>query len=183
MGRTNFATWMLCVALVSVLLGYSGGAPLQQPTPSLFPPPLPPKPLCAPQFALVNQACSMIMPMPVPPPAPPSPPLPPPGPLPPPPCPNDESEHGHGHGHGHHHHHHHCHGHRHHHRHRHGQPWREPSPVEQDCCKWLKEVDSECVCDLLVHLPSFLARPIHDYTVIVGDSCNVTYACGGRLHP
>ncbi|XP_030451660.2 uncharacterized protein LOC115673588 [Syzygium oleosum] len=186
MGRTNFATLMLYAALASALGGYSGGSPLQQPTPRLMPmpfplpPPLPPRPLCASQFTLVNHACSMIMPTPAPPPAPPLPPPSPPGPPPPPPCHDDESQDEYGH---HHHHHHHCHRHRHHHRHRHGRRVGEPSPAEQDCCKWLKEVDSECVCDLLVHLPSFLARPIHEYTVIVADSCNVTYSCGGRLHP
>ncbi|KAF8006496.1 hypothetical protein BT93_K0709 [Corymbia citriodora subsp. variegata] len=184
MGRTNFATLMLYAALASALAGYSGGAPLQQPTPSLLPKPFPlpppqaPQPLCASQFALVNHACSMIMPNPAPPPAPPSPPPVPPGPLPPPPCPDDKSQHGHGHGHGHHHERN-CQEHRRGHGHQH----RQPSPAEQDCCRWLKEVDSECVCDLLVHLPSFLTRPIHEYTVTVADLCNVTYSCGGRLHP
>ncbi|XP_010039258.2 proline-rich protein 13 [Eucalyptus grandis] len=191
MGRTSFATLMLCAALASALVGYSGSASLQQPTPSLMPLPLPlpppqrPQPLCASQFALVNHACSMIMPKPAPPPAPPSPPLTPPGPLPPPPCPDDESQRGHGHGHGHHNRtcQEHRRGHGHHHRHQHGRHGDEPSPAEQDCCKWLKEVDSECVCDLLVRLPSFLTRPIHVYTVTVPDLCNVTFFCGGRLHP
>ncbi|XP_050238637.1 uncharacterized protein LOC126688103 [Mercurialis annua] len=52
-----------------------------------------------------------------------------------------------------------------------------------DCCRWLNDLDDECVCELLVHLPPFLARPIHQYTVIVGSSCNVTYSCSGRLRP
>ncbi|XP_031100177.1 uncharacterized protein LOC116004325 [Ipomoea triloba] len=55
------------------------------------------------------------------------------------------------------------------------------SDVQQDCCRWLKEVDDECVCDLLVHLPPFLSRPLHRYTVRVDDTCTVTFQCGSRL--
>ncbi|GAA0175695.1 hypothetical protein LIER_28818 [Lithospermum erythrorhizon] len=63
-------------------------------------------------------------------------------------------------------------------------PQEEPpqeSPVEQECCRWLKAVDTECVCDLLVHLPTFLSRPVHEYSVIVDETCNVTFACPSRI--
>ncbi|KAH0919067.1 hypothetical protein HID58_026727 [Brassica napus] len=46
---------------------------------------------------------------------------------------------------------------------------------------WLKQMDNECVCDLLVRLPPLLAKPAHNYTVFVDESCIVTYTCGGRL--
>ncbi|KAK2990514.1 hypothetical protein RJ640_019794 [Escallonia rubra] len=72
-------------------------------------------------------------------------------------------QHRHGHGHG---------GHRHEHA---------ETPVEADCCRWLNSVDNECVCDLLVYLPPFLSKPIHQYTVTVDSSCNVTFQCGSRL--
>ncbi|XP_038681503.1 uncharacterized protein LOC119982277 [Tripterygium wilfordii] len=55
------------------------------------------------------------------------------------------------------------------------------SAIEQNCCRWLNNVDDECVCAMLVHLPSFLARPVHEYTVIVHNSCNVTYTCQGGV--
>ncbi|MFS7930808.1 putative bifunctional inhibitor/plant lipid transfer protein/seed storage helical domain superfamily [Helianthus anomalus] len=55
------------------------------------------------------------------------------------------------------------------------------SPVEQQCCKWLAQVDDECVCELLGRLPPFLVRPIHEYTVRVVGSCNTTYSCGAQL--
>ncbi|KAF5732750.1 protein catecholamines up-like [Tripterygium wilfordii] len=108
---------------------------------------------------------------------------------------HDDDDHDHRH---HHHHHHHDHDHDHHHHHdrdhdhhhhdhdhdhdddhhhHHG------SPVEANCCHWLTELDDECVCDMLVHLPVFLARPAHQYTIIVDDSCKVTYTCGGRIKP
>lgn len=65
---------------------------------------------------------------------------------------------------------------RHHRRHHH-----RDTPVEQQCCKWLSQVDDQCVCELLVRLPPFLARPVHRYSVIVGRACNITYSCGSRL--
>uniref|UniRef100_M4CH40 Bifunctional inhibitor/plant lipid transfer protein/seed storage helical domain-containing protein n=1 Tax=Brassica campestris TaxID=3711 RepID=M4CH40_BRACM len=71
----------------------------------------------------------------------------------------------------HHHHHHHHHSHRH----------TEETYAQQECCKWLKQMDNECVCDLLVRLPPLLAKPAHNYTVFVDESCIVTYTCGGRL--
>ncbi|CAN1352787.1 hypothetical protein LINPERPRIM_LOCUS42937 [Linum perenne] len=64
------------------------------------------------------------------------------------------------------------------HRHRHGQ-----SPAENNCCKWVRDVDDECVCELLMRLPTFLARPFHEYTITVSEWCKVTYSCGGRPRP
>ncbi|KAM1057969.1 hypothetical protein COP1_031269 [Malus domestica] len=133
----------------------------------LFPPA---RPLCASQFALANYACSMLPFTPTPPPTPPSP---------PPSVPDDDEgqeedhgqDHGHGHGHGH------NHGHRHvHHRHRHHD--HQAIPAEDNCCKWLNQLDNECVCELLVHLPNFLIRPAHAYSVAVGETCTVSYTCG-----
>ncbi|CAH9107869.1 unnamed protein product [Cuscuta epithymum] len=66
--------------------------------------------------------------------------------------------------------------HRHHRRPHHGH--HHHSPEEEICCRWLKEVDDQCVCDMLVSLPPFLARPLHQFTVQVGDSCFQTYRCG-----
>ncbi|PIN25866.1 hypothetical protein CDL12_01383 [Handroanthus impetiginosus] len=146
--------------------------------------PLPPvnhPPLCASQFALVNRACALLPYSPVPPPSPDA------GP----PSPSsldvlessrhDRRGHGHGHGHGHGQEHEHRHDHGHSHSHRHSRHHHKETSVEADCCRWLKEVDNVCVCDLLVHLPPFLTRPVHNYTVIVDDSCNVTFQCGSRL--
>ncbi|KAL3531363.1 hypothetical protein ACH5RR_010685 [Cinchona calisaya] len=65
--------------------------------------------------------------------------------------------------------------------HRHRMHRHEATPQEEDCCRWLGAIDSECVCDLLVYLPPFLSRPLHQYTVVVEDSCNVTYLCGSRI--
>ncbi|CAL5437020.1 hypothetical protein CsSME_00047170 [Camellia sinensis var. sinensis] len=113
----------------------------------------PSQPLCISQLALANHACSLVPHTGVPPPSPPSPPS---------PSPSEENSPTHGHGH------------RHRHRHR-------ESPIEHDCCRWLKEVDTACVCELLIRLPTFLSRPVHEYTVEVDETCSVTYACGGRL--
>lgn len=52
------------------------------------------------------------------------------------------------------------------------------TPVEEQCCKWLAQVDDQCVCELLVHLPPFLARPVHNYAVEIGKACHFTFACG-----
>uniref|UniRef100_A0A6N2MD81 Uncharacterized protein n=1 Tax=Salix viminalis TaxID=40686 RepID=A0A6N2MD81_SALVM len=49
---------------------------------------------------------------------------------------------------------------------------------EENCCRWLNDVDAECVCELLVHLPPFLSKPPHEYTVKIDDSCTVSYSCG-----
>ncbi|CAL1412234.1 unnamed protein product [Linum trigynum] len=60
---------------------------------------------------------------------------------------------------------------------------RPASPAENNCCKWVGDVDDECVCELLFRLPTFLARPIHEYTIIVSEWCKITYSCGGRPRP
>ncbi|CAK7350983.1 unnamed protein product [Dovyalis caffra] len=53
--------------------------------------------------------------------------------------------------------------------------------IEEDCCKWLEALDIECVCGLLHnHLPVFLSKPAHEYTLYVSGSCNITYACDGK---
>ncbi|XP_042488899.1 uncharacterized protein LOC122069033 [Macadamia integrifolia] len=65
--------------------------------------------------------------------------------------------------------------HRHSHRHHH-----EHLDVEVDCCRWLKEIDTICVCEVLFHLPPFLQAPKHSYTVSVGEECEITYPCPGR---
>lgn len=84
------------------------------------------------------------------------------------------------------------HGHRHGHRHKHRHRWQPifpvpptfgsqhpkyESPAVENCCRWLKELDDECVCDLLTHLPPFLSKPSHDYSISVGQSCEITYHC------
>src|SRR5262249_16731796 len=51
------------------------------------------------------------------------------------------------------------HRHRHRHRRRHQHRHRsshQQSPAEHNCCRWLNDMDDECVCDLLAHLPIFL---------------------------
>ncbi|XP_057549505.1 uncharacterized protein LOC130827702 [Amaranthus tricolor] len=131
------------------------------------------RPLCLSQFTLVNHACSVLpySPMSSSPPKPPS--SPPPSPPAPSvgaqsPCsPTNTSRR-----------------HRHHHRHRSNNTSNNESHLsvaEDECCRWLKEVDTQCVCDLLVRLPVFLAKPAHDYTVVVTDDCSVTYHCLGRV--
>lgn len=112
-----------------------------------------PSPLCPSQFALVNHACLSLPVLPMPPPSPPLS-LPPP----PPPSPSERR-----------------------HRHRHGRHHgHQETLVEENCCRWMKQIDSECVCDLLVHLPPFLSRPVHQYTVMIDPSCNITFECGSR---
>ncbi|XP_028788912.1 selenoprotein Pa-like [Neltuma alba] len=118
--------------------------------------PAEPRPLCASQFALANYACARL---PFTPGTPPS----------PPPSPDDGHSHRQRHGHRH------RNGHGHGHRHRHH------TSQEEDCCRWVKEVDSQCVCEVLLRLPPFLVRPLHQYTVTVGDFCNATYSCGGPI--
>ena len=156
--------------------------------PRPIPPPIAPRPLCASQFALASHACAFL------------PYVPSPSPSPPPPSlierhdslkhqlshdrkheHEHEHEHQHEHEQEHEHEHEHEHkdGHRHEHRHRrHGHTM---TPVEASCCHWLGTIDSECVCDLLVYLPPFLSRPVHEYTVSVKDSCNVTFQCASRI--
>lgn len=113
-----------------------------------------PRPLCASQFALAGYACALIPFRPSPPPTPP---------------PTNDKD-----GQRQEHNHHRAHGHR-------DEPDPRPTAEEENCCRWLKQLDSECVCDVLLHLPNFLDRPIHKYSVIVGDACTVSYTCGG--HP
>ncbi|KAK6937497.1 hypothetical protein RJ641_031005 [Dillenia turbinata] len=119
------------------------------------------RPLCLSQFALVNHACSVL----------------PFTPIPPPDQQGFELEHDqhehesnrddhkgrrkHGVGH-----------------HSHG-PRHRTTPIEDDCCKWLKQVDSICVCKLLVHLPPFLTSPAHAFSITVDDTCSVTFTCSG----
>lgn len=128
------------------------------PHPLPLPQPESPKPLCVSQLALVNRACTLLPYAQVPPPAPPSPEL----------GEGGEEESGGG---GHHHHHH---------NHHRGDGYME-TPEEEECCRWLKQVDTVCVCDLLVHLPPFMTRPLHEYKVIAHDSCEVTFECASRL--
>ncbi|XP_042022922.1 uncharacterized protein LOC121770213 isoform X1 [Salvia splendens] len=125
--------------------------------------PLPPShrpPLCAEQFALANGACSGLPYTPLPPPTPPA----PPAPI---PTEGDHPLHRHGG--------HHNHGHRHH--------MHKETSAEADCCRWLKQVDNICICSLLVHLPEFLARPAHNYTVYVDESCEISFSCPSRCVP
>ncbi|XP_065864705.1 uncharacterized protein [Euphorbia lathyris] len=84
---------------------------------------------------------------------------------------SDEHRHGHGHGHGQ--------GEGHRHRHRQGT---HDSPAD-NCCRWLNDLDDECVCDLLIRLPAFLAGPVHEYTVVIGNACKVSYSCNARGRP
>ncbi|KAJ9171938.1 hypothetical protein P3X46_015234 [Hevea brasiliensis] len=115
----------------------------------------PARTMCVSQIALANHACGRLTPSP---------------------GPNvlyhHEHRHGHGHGHGH--------GNRHRHN-RHGNFARE-TPTES-CCRWLNDVDNECVCDLLIQLPVFLSKPAHQFSVVIGESCTVTFSCSGRVRP
>ncbi|XP_020541292.1 protein catecholamines up [Jatropha curcas] len=166
-----------------------------------------PRPLCVSQFALVNYACSLLPYTPLPPITPRLPQL---SPVPSSPDDEDarhshgddggdddehdhnhehehEHEHGNGHNHSHTHQHEeghrheHGHGHRHRHSHRHTYSNPRELTAQQNCCRWLNELDDECVCELLVRLPPFLSRPAHVYTLYLDESCNVTYACQGRI--
>ncbi|KAB5569575.1 hypothetical protein DKX38_003368 [Salix brachista] len=49
---------------------------------------------------------------------------------------------------------------------------------ENNCCRWLNDLDEECVCELLVRFPPFLSKPRHEYTIKIDDSCSVSYTCG-----
>eukprot|EP00258_Populus_trichocarpa_P024101 XP_024440120.1 uncharacterized protein LOC18105302 [Populus trichocarpa] len=122
--------------------------------------PQPQRPLCVSQLALVNYACGTLLP------APPATSLPSATAALPA---DDDNNHGHRHGHGHRHRNGHRRGGRH--GHNHG------GMLEQNCCRWLSDVDPECVCELLVRLPPFLSKPHHEYTVKINDSCSVSYSC------
>ncbi|KAK1352621.1 hypothetical protein POM88_053052 [Heracleum sosnowskyi] len=133
----------------------------QTPRPPLAP--FRPTPLCDAQIAVASRACSMMPFSIVPPPSPPSllsEELPSPSPD-SPPSPS------------------HRYGHRHRPRHNHEVP--SQTPVEQECCHWVRAIDSVCVCNLLVYLPVFLSKPAHTYTVITDPFCNIAYTCPGRL--
>ncbi|MCD7468007.1 Adenylate isopentenyltransferase [Datura stramonium] len=104
-------------------------------------PPVAPRPLCLSQFALVNHACQFLPYTPLPP-TPPVPPVSDPSPSPEPsqellpPPPPPPSSANIG------------------------------TPIEDECCRWMRSVDSVCVCALLAHLPTFLSRPVHQYTTV-----------------
>ncbi|KAE8660642.1 hypothetical protein F3Y22_tig00116951pilonHSYRG00560 [Hibiscus syriacus] len=70
---------------------------------------------------------------------------------------------------------------RHRHKHKHRDKPKGISPEQGYCCRWLKMVETVCVCDILTHLPLFLSWPLHRYIVSVGEACSVTFSCGGRL--
>ncbi|KAL6563838.1 hypothetical protein OROGR_002797 [Orobanche gracilis] len=131
------------------------------PTTPLVPRPVPinhTTPLCESQFALANSGCAMIPYAAVSPSSP-------------------LSRH-------HHHRHHHSHGHNHNHNHSHShQSYAGNTTVTstEECCRWLKEVDNICVCNVLLRLPAFLFKPAHNYTVMVNSTCEVTFQCGSSL--
>ncbi|KAI3930702.1 hypothetical protein MKX01_037148 [Papaver californicum] len=54
------------------------------------------------------------------------------------------------------------------------------SQQEKDCCRWLKEMDEVCVCQLLFRMPFFMWKPKHDYVIKLQDACTVTFNCKGR---
>ncbi|PIA26501.1 hypothetical protein AQUCO_09200007v1 [Aquilegia coerulea] len=125
-----------------------------------------PRPLCLSQFALVNQACSSL-PINV-------------GPVvgaPPDDTdePNEPDQKGAANGHEQHRREHHEHHRRRHHRHH------EMSKGVEDCCRWLKNLDDACVCELLFRLPPFLRRHSHSYVISLDEDCKVTYKCDGGL--
>ncbi|KAI9080265.1 hypothetical protein K1719_037659 [Acacia pycnantha] len=122
--------------------------------------PTEPRPLCASQFALANYACARLPFTRGTPPSPPS-----------PPDDGDDDDDGDHDGDDHNL----SHRQRHrHHRHHH-------TDQEEDCCRWVKQVDSQCVCEFLLRLPPFLVRPVHEYKITLGDFCNATYYCGGPI--
>jgi len=143
--------------------------------PPVIPIPKGPRPLCASQFALVNYACSRLPFIPV---------------VPPDsrPSPDHEDDdhrdrhhnhsrrHNRRHEHDREHRHEHDHEHRHEHDHR-----RHQTPEEDNCCRWAKEVDDQCVCQLLGRLPPFLIKPVHQYTLNIGEGCDITYSCGAPI--
>ncbi|OVA20063.1 hypothetical protein BVC80_1665g16 [Macleaya cordata] len=64
---------------------------------------------------------------------------------------------------------------RHHHR-------RHQTALELNCCKWLKELDSTCVCELLSRaLPGFFIMLQHGFTMTVAHTCHITFKCEGRF--
>ncbi|KAJ6401170.1 hypothetical protein OIU84_016560 [Salix udensis] len=150
----NLKVFMFTFMAVSLLLvlGTVNGQLLE---------PRPQRPLCASQIALVNYACGSLLPAP------------PAASLPSATAASDDhNSHGNRHEHGH------GHGHRHGHRHGGSRGHGHGGTPEENCCRWLNDVDAECVCELLVRLPPFLSKPPHEYTVKIDDSCTVSYSCG-----
>ncbi|KAL9239220.1 hypothetical protein vseg_013560 [Gypsophila vaccaria] len=147
----------VAAAFLSLILMSNGEFPVI-PFPS---PPAALRPLCLTQFSLVYYACNSIPYSPILPPSPPPPPPPLDSPTAEGPCPPTDG-----------------HRRRRHRRHRHSSS---PNHAVDECCRWLKALDAQCVCDLLVRLPVFLAKPVHAYTVDVNSNCNVTYRCPSRV--
>nr|ANU06250.1 CcmT [Primula vulgaris] len=152
MGKTVFPKLTFLMIFVAITLTVQSQF--------IRPPPRPPTPQCRSQFALVNHACATIPYTPIAPPlSPPAPPLSPDTIS--PTSPGNDTQ---------------IQEHRLRHRHR-----THITSAQETCCRWLKAVDPECVCGLLLRLPTFLARPAHSYTVAVGDACVFTYPCASRL--
>ncbi|ESW16607.1 hypothetical protein PHAVU_007G170000 [Phaseolus vulgaris] len=63
----------------------------------------------------------------------------------------------------------------------HGHRGNQHYTLQENCCRWAKEIDTQCVCEVLVRLPPFLTKPLHQYSIMIGESCNVTYSCGGPI--
>ncbi|KAF3340677.1 sarcoplasmic reticulum histidine-rich calcium-binding protein-like protein [Carex littledalei] len=55
------------------------------------------------------------------------------------------------------------------------------SSANKECCRWLQEVDNDCVCEVLLKLPPFLVKPKHKFMVRVGRTCRLSYNCPGML--
>ncbi|KAI3979858.1 hypothetical protein MKX01_042512 [Papaver californicum] len=136
-------------------------------------PSAPRPPLCISEFALVNQACSMVPIRSGPPQMPyigqPSLPLAPPPPPPPRHYRDDDNERDRDDEH------------RRHHRHQIHHRSAHQTSVNLNCCKWLKELDTSCICGLMVRLPRFLIRNRHGFSIIVEDTCDVSFNCEGHL--
>lgn len=58
-------------------------------------------------------------------------------------------------------------------------PYSHHPRANRDCCRWLQEVERTCVCETFRRLPAFLTRPVHSYTIAVGTTCEFTYKCDG----
>ncbi|XP_078159036.1 tetratricopeptide repeat (TPR)-like superfamily protein [Carex rostrata] len=55
------------------------------------------------------------------------------------------------------------------------------SSANKECCRWLQEVDNDCVCEVLLKLPPFLVKPKHNFMVRVGRTCRLSYNCPGMI--
>lgn len=49
--------------------------------------------------------------------------------------------------------------------------------VNLDCCRWMEEVDEECVCATFLRLPPFLFKPKHTYDIKIGSTCSRSFEC------